>query len=615
MRRITSVADLEALRRKLQEKYRAEKLRIIVCGGTGCRSSKSMEVVEAFKKEIESLGLENKVDLKVSGCHGFCERGPIVVIYPEQIFYQRVKPKDVPEILERLTRGEVVDRLLYEDPNTGRKIKHVYEIPFYAKQKRIVLSKNGLIDPTSIEDYIAAGGYKALSKALQMKPEEIIEEIKKSGLRGRGGAGFPTGKKWEITRMQKSDVKYIICNCDEGDPGAYMDRSVLEGNPHSVIEGMIIGAYAIGANKGWIYVRHEYPLAVKHATLAVHQARELGLLGENILGSGFSFDIEIVKGAGAFVCGEETALLQSIEGKRPSPRQRPPYPAQQGLFGKPTCINNVKTWANVAYIIERGADWFSSIGTRTSKGTKVFSLVGKVKNSGLVEVPMGITLRELVYDIGGGAPDGKKVKAVQIGGPSGGCIPEELFDLPIDYESLTEAGSMMGSGGVIVMDENTCMVDTAKYFMKFLKDESCGKCVSCREGTQRMYEILSDITEGKASEEDLQLLEELANVVKDASLCGLGQTAPNPVLTTLRYFREEYLAHIREKRCPAGVCKALIKYTIDPEKCTGCDACRINCPVGAITGKPKEPHSIIQEKCIKCGICRDVCKFGAVILS
>ncbi len=615
MRRITSVADLEALRRKLQEKYSAEKLRIIVCGGTGCRSSRSMEVVEAFKKEIKSLGLENKIDLKVSGCHGFCERGPIVVIYPEQIFYQRVKPEDVPEILERLTRGEVVDRLLYEDPNTGRKIKHVYEIPFYAKQKRIVLSKNGLIDPTSIEDYIATGGYKALAKALQMKPEEIIEEIKRSGLRGRGGAGFPTGKKWEITRMQKSDVKYIICNCDEGDPGAYMDRSVLEGNPHSVIEGMIIGAYAIGANKGWIYVRHEYPLAVKHATIAVNQARELGLLGENILGSGFSFDIEIVKGAGAFVCGEETALLQSIEGKRPSPRQRPPYPAEKGLFGKPTCINNVKTWANVPYIIERGADWFSSIGTKTSKGTKVFSLVGKVKNSGLVEVPMGITLRELIYDIGGGAPDGKKVKAVQIGGPSGGCIPEELFDLPIDYESLTEAGSMMGSGGVIVMDENTCMVDTAKYFMKFLKDESCGKCVSCREGTQRMYEILSDITEGKASEEDLQLLEELANVVKDASLCGLGQTAPNPVLTTLRYFREEYLAHIREKRCPAGVCKALIKYTIDPEKCTGCDACRINCPVGAITGKPKEPHSIIQEKCIKCGICRDVCKFGAVIVS
>ena len=495
----------------------------------------------------------------------------------------------------------------------GTKYNHFYEIPFYKLQKRILTGDNLLIDPTKIEDYIAIGGYKALTQALSMQPKEIIEEIKKSGLRGRGGAGFPTGIKWEIASKQKSDVKYIICNADEGDPGAYMDRNLLEGNPQLIVEGMIIGAYAIGANKGWVYVRDEYPLAVENISINIKQAREMGFLGKNILNSGFDFDIEITRGAGAFVCGEETALIHSIEGKRGNPSQRPPFPAQIGLFGKPTNINNVETWANVPKIIENGADWYANIGTETSKGTKIFSLVGKVKNTGLVEVPMGITIAEIVFDIGCGTPDGKKIKAIQTGGPSGGCIPQDLFNLPIDYESLKQAGSIMGSGGMIVMDEDTCMVDFARYFINFLQAESCGKCSSCREGTQRMFEILTDITEGKANDTSIELLEELAYVIKETSLCGLGQTAPNPVLSTLKYFKNEYISHIRDKKCPAGVCRALIIYRVDQEKCTGCGVCKINCPEGAIVGELKQPHFINQDKCIKCGFCRDNCKFDSII--
>ncbi|MCP2619579.1 NADH-quinone oxidoreductase subunit NuoF [Candidatus Aminicenantes bacterium AC-335-K20] len=488
-------------------------------------------------------------------------------------------------------------------------------MPFYQKQKRLLLENNLFIDPNKIEDYIAVGGYTALSKVLtELSPEQVIEIIKKSGLRGRGGAGFPTGKKWEITKKAKIKEKYIICNADEGDPGAYMDRSLLEGNPHSVIEGMIIGAYAIGASKGYIYVRDEYPLAVKNVTRAIQQARDYGFLGKNILGSGFDFDIEIYKGAGAFVCGEETALIASIEGRRGVPRQRPPYPAQKGLFGKPTNINNVETWANVPMIINKGPEWYSKIGTNGSKGTKIFSLVGKINNTGLVEVPMGMTLREIIYEIGGGIPGGKEFKAVQTGGPSGGCIPKQLLDLPIDFESLTEAGSMMGSGGMIVMDENTCIVDVAKYFLDFLRYESCGKCLSCREGTQRMWEIVDRITKGEGKEEDLELLEELAIVVKDASMCGLGQTAPNPVLSTLRYFRHEYEAHIKEKKCPAGVCKDLIRYFILEEKCTGCLACLKVCPQEAISGELKKPHVIDQSKCIKCGACMEACRFDAIVI-
>jgi len=609
MSKLHSTNQLEALYKKVLSD-KAHKNRIIsISSGTCGQARGSIKLVEAFQDAI--IDDKDKISLKVSGCHGFCAAEPNVIIYPQEIFYKNLKPEDAPRIVQSVLNDEIIPELTVSQ--NGTNFIHLEEIPFYSHQKRILLHDNPLIDPTNIEDYLALGGYKALSKAFEMQPEEIIETIKLSGLRGRGGAGFPTGRKWDITRGQKSEVKYIICNADEGDPGAYMDRSLLEGNSQSILEGMIIGAYAMGATKGWVYVRTEYPLAVQNVILNIDKAQELGLLGENILGSGFSFDIEVVRGAGAFVCGEETALIHSIESMRGIPSQRPPFPAQKGLFNKPTNINNVETWANVPKILVNGADWFANIGSETCKGTKIFSLVGKVKNTGLVEVPMGITLREVVYDIGEGSPKGKKIKAVQTGGPSGGCIPENMFDLAVDYESLTGAGSIMGSGGMIVMDEDTCMVDFARYFTNFLQGESCGNCSACREGTQRMYEILTDITEGKAEEDSLELLEELAHVIKNASLCGLGQTAPNPVLSTIRYYKDEYLAHIRDKRCPAGVCKTLIKYQIDANNCTGCGLCTKNCPSGAIEGELKQTHSIDQEKCIKCGICSDVCKFNSII--
>ncbi len=607
--------DLSALRERLAEDHAKITAVISVSCGTCGRASGSNPVAEAFAETIRTMDLENTVRVVISGCHGFCAAEPNVIIYPEKIFYRNIEPKDVEEIVrETVLGGDIIERLVYTD-DAGATYPHMDEIPFYRKQLRLVTGDNPHIDPTEINDYLVRDGYEGLVKALgSMSPDEVVDVVKKSQLRGRGGAGFPTGFKWDFCRKAVNDVKYLICNADEGDPGAYMDRSLLEGNPHAVIEGMIIGAYAIGASEGWLYVRAEYPLAVDNVGIALDQARELGILGENILDSGFSFDIKIIKGAGAFVCGEETALIHSIEGSRGVPRQRPPFPVARGLWGKPTVINNVETLATVPKIIQNGVDWFNDIGTESSKGTKIFSLVGKIRNTGLVEVPMGITLREIAYDIGGGAPDGKEIKAVQTGGPSGGCIPARLFDLPVDYESLTEAGSIMGSGGMIVMDEGTCMVDVARYFTNFLQDESCGKCVTCREGTQRMYEILSDMTEGEGKEEDLSTLEELGVVVRDTSLCGLGQTAPNPMLSTLKYFKDEYTAHIRDKRCPAGVCKALIEYVIDAENCTGCGLCKKNCPEEAVLGDAKEVHSIIQDKCIRCGICRDVCKFDAVLV-
>ena len=603
------ITELERLRSQILESRKEERTYITVCGGTGCHAYGCMKVAQAFKEEIEKQNLLSKVDVRTTGCHGFCERGPIVVIQPGGTFYQRVKIKDIQEIIsETVINKKTIDRLLYVDPKTKEKIVEEKEIPFYKKQERIIFGNNGYIDPTDIEDYIALEGYKAITKAIfEMTSEEVIEEMKLSGLRGRGGAGFLTGLKWEICRSSNSEVKYIICNADEGDPGAYMDRSLLEGNPHSVIEGMVIGAYAIGASEGYIYVRMEYPLAVKNITIALEQAKKLRLLGKSVLGSEFNFDIHIFKGAGAFVSGEETSLMASIEGRRAFPRQRPPFPAQQGLWGKPTNINNVETWANVPQIINKGADWYSRIGTRKSKGTKIFSLVGKINNTGLVEVPMGMKLREIIYDIGGGIKDNRKFKAVQTGGPSGGCIPAEMLDLPIDFDTLAQAGSMMGSGGMIVMDEDTCMVDIARYFLAFTQEESCGKCVPCRIGTRQLSEILSSITQGKGKEGDIKRLEDLAQTVKFGSLCGLGQTAPNPVLTTLRYFREEYDAHIKEGCCPARSCKDLICFYIEPEKCVGCLLCLKNCPVDAIRGERKKVHVIDQDLCIKCGACFDVC--------
>lgn len=609
-----AASDLEKWRERLLQERAASQPRILVCGGTGCLALASDEVAAAFERELQTQGVEAKVELKTTGCPGFCEQGPLVVIHPERIFYTKVKRADVKEIVSKtIIKGEIVERLLYTDPATGKKVVHESEVPFYKAQERILLKNSGLIDPRVIEDYIATGGYQALGKALyKMSPEQVIDEIKRSGLRGRGGAGFPTGLKWELCRRAPGEIKYIICNADEGDPGAFQDRGLIEGNPHSILEGMIIGAYAIGASQGFVYIRNEYPLAVELISLAAQQARQAGLLGENILGSGFSFDVEIQLGAGAFVCGEETALIASIEGHIGEPRPRPPYPAQSGLWGKPTNINNVKTWAWVPQIINHGAEWFTRIGSEKSKGTAIFSIVGKIKNTGLVEVPMGISLRELIENIGGGASNGGKLKAVQTGGPSGGCIPVDLWHLPVDYESLSQAGAMMGSGGMIVMDENTCMVDMARYFLNFTKFESCGKCTACREGTQQMLLILDYITRGYGQEGDIELLEELGQAVKLGSLCGLGQTVPNPVLTTIRYFRDEYEAHIKEKRCPAGVCKELITFYIIPEKCPGCGVCLRACPEGAISGEKKEPHIIAEVKCVRCGICREVCNFDAI---
>lgn len=600
---------LEELRTRIIDSRDENKTCITICGGTGCHAYGCEKIAQNFKDEIKKQNLEKKIDIRVTGCHGFCERGPIVVMQPDGIFYQRVKNEDIKEIISKTALNkEVIPRLLYKDPQTDEIIEKEKEVAFYKKQKRIIFGRNGFIDPTNIEDYIALDGYKAISQALfEMEPKEIISEVKKSGLRGRGGGGFLTGKKWEICSQQDSPEKYVICNADEGDPGAYMDRSLLEGNPHSIIEGMIMGAYAIGAHEGYIYVRLEYPLAVKNITLALEKAREYGFLGKSILSSDFDFDIHVFKGAGAFVSGEETSLMASIEGRRAFPSQRPPYPAEKGLWGKPTNINNVETWANIPLIIEKGADWYNHIGTETSKGTKIFSLVGKINNTGLVEVPMGMTLREIIYDIGGGIKDGKKFKAVQTGGPSGGCIPADMLDQPIDFDTLTRAGSIMGSGGMIVMDEDTCMVDVARYFLKFTQEESCGKCVPCRIGTRKMVDILTRITEGRGEKEDIKRLKELAETVKNGSLCGLGQTAPNPVLTTLRYFMDEYKAHIEQKSCPALSCKNLIVYYIDPDKCVGCLLCKKNCPVDAISGERKEVHVIDQDLCIKCGACLDVC--------
>jgi NADH:ubiquinone oxidoreductase subunit F (NADH-binding)/(2Fe-2S) ferredoxin/Pyruvate/2-oxoacid:ferredoxin oxidoreductase delta subunit len=616
MRKIKSVSDLERWKEHILSKQKQDEVVISVCGGTGCHAYGCKKVKDQFAKAIKKIDIDNKIRLRFTGCRGFCERGPIVTVQPQGIFYQRVQEKDVPLILsETVEKGKILEHLLYEDAITKRKVTSEKEIPFYKAQNRLVLGMNGLIEPTKIEDYIGIGGYQALAKAIfEMKPEQIINEIKASGLRGRGGAGFPTGKKWEDCRNTPGEIKYIICNCDEGDPGAYMDRSLLEGNPHSVLEGMIIGAYAIGGSHGYIYVRHEYPLACKNGEIAITQARKAGLLGKNILGSGFSFDVEVAKGGGAFVCGESTALIASIEGKVGEPRSKQVHTVSRGLWGKPTNLNNVETWANVPLIINKGSLWFSSIGTEKSKGTKIFSLVGKVKNTGLVEVPMGITLGKIIFDIGGGQQDGRKIKAVQTGGPSGGCIPASLFDLPVDFDSLTKVGSMMGSGGMIVMDEGTCMVDVAKYFVHFLEEESCGKCLPCREGLKRMGQILDGITEGKGNEESLSLLEELAEVVADASLCGLGKTAPNPVLSALKYFRPEFEAHIHQKKCLAGVCTPLIQYSISKVECTGCGACAKVCPTKAIEGEKKQSHRILFDLCSKCGSCKDVCKANAVMV-
>ena len=588
---------------------------VLVCGGTGCTSSNSLAIIEALEAEIAKKGLQDEVKVVRTGCFGLCAIGPIMIVYPEGSFYSQVKVTDVPEIVEEhLLKGRLVKRLLYDETVTMDDVKSLQETDFYKKQHRVALRNCGVIDPENIEEYIAFDGYMALAKCLkEYTPAEVIQIVKDSGLRGRGGGGFPTGLKWSFTAANEADQKYVVCNADEGDPGAFMDRSVLEGDPHCIIEAMAICGYATGASEGYVYVRAEYPIAVKRLKIAIDQAREYGLLGKNIFDSGFDFDVHVRLGAGAFVCGEETALMTSIEGNRGEPRPRPPYPAVKGLFGKPTTENNVETFANVPQIILKGADWFASMGTEKSKGTKVFALGGKIKNTGLVEIPMGTTLREIIEEIGGGIPNGKKFKAAQTGGPSGGCIPAALMDTPIDYDNLTAIGCMMGSGGLIVMDEDNCMVDIAKFFLNFTVDESCGKCTPCRVGTKRLLEMLDKITAGKATMEDLDRLEDLCNYIKANSLCGLGQTAPNPVLATLKFFREEYIAHVRDKKCPAGVCKALMTYAIDPDKCRGCTACARKCPAGAISGKVKEVHTIDTEKCIKCGVCMETCKFGAVV--
>ena len=590
---------------------------VMLCAGTGCVSNGSFKIKEALEREIEKHDLQNEVAVVMTGCNGFCAQGPVAVVRPDDVFYQLLKEDDIALLVEEhFLKGRPVQKLMYTPPAEKTPVPKMSDIGFFSKQRLIALRNRGLIDPEQIDEYIARGGYTALLKALtEMTPGQIVGEVTRSGLRGRGGAGFPTGKKWELVAGVKRIPKYLVCNADEGDPGAFMDRSIIESDPHSVLEGMIIGAKATGATHGYVYIRNEYPLARERLIKAMAQARDYGLLGDDILGKGLNFDISIQQGAGAFVCGEETSLIASLEGRAPEPRVRPPFPAESGVWNAPTNINNVETWANVPEIINKGAKWFASIGTETSKGTKVFSVVGKVKNTGLVEVPMGITLREIVFDIGGGITDDKKFKAVQTGGPSGGCIPESLLDLPIDYEKLAEVGSIMGSGGLIVMDEDTCMVDVARYFLEFLKDESCGKCTACREGIDVMHGILARICKGEGTEGDIELLEELAGAVKDASLCALGGTAPNPVLSTIRYFRDEYRSHITDKSCPAGVCKALITFSIDPQKCKGCRLCAKNCPQEAITGQVKEAHTIDQDKCIKCGVCADVCKFDAVLVT
>ncbi len=588
---------------------------VLVCGGTGCTSSGSNAIIDKFEQCLAEKGLQDEIKVVRTGCFGLCALGPIVIVYPEGAFYSLVKTDDVPEIVEEhLLKGRIVKRLLYKETIVDENnIKSLNEVDFYKKQQRIALANCGVINPESIDEYIAFGGYTALGKVLtEMKPQEVIDEIKESGLRGRGGGGFPTGLKWQFTANSESDKKYVACNADEGDPGAFMDRSILEGDPHSLIEAMTIAAYAVGADEGYVYIRAEYPIAVNRLRIAIEQAKEYGLLGKNIFDSGFNFELDIRLGAGAFVCGEETALMTSIEGHRGEPRPRPPFPAVKGLFGKPTLLNNVETYANITAIINNGAEWFKTIGTEKSKGTKVFAVGGKINNTGLVEIPMGTTLREIVYEIGGGIPNGKSFKAAQTGGPSGGCIPASLIDTPIDYDSLISIGSMMGSGGLIVMDEDTCMVDIAKFFLEFTVDESCGKCAPCRIGTKRLLEILNKITSGKGTLEDIDKLENLCYSIKNSALCGLGQTAPNPILSTLKYFRDEYVAHVVDKKCPAGVCKALLSYVIEPEKCKGCSLCAKKCPVGAISGEIKSPFTIDPNKCIKCGVCMDSCKFGAI---
>jgi NADH:ubiquinone oxidoreductase subunit F (NADH-binding)/(2Fe-2S) ferredoxin/NAD-dependent dihydropyrimidine dehydrogenase PreA subunit len=590
------------------------RMDLLLCGGTGCHASGSREIREALKKELARHSLENEIRIIETGCNGFCAQGPLMIVQPEDIFYQKLKVEDIPYLVEEhFLKGRPVKKLFYKEPASAETIPSMDDIPFYSKQRLIVLKNRGVIDPENIDEYIARDGYVGLSKALlEMTPEQIIQEVKTSGLRGRGGAGFPTGLKWEFTRKAKGDVKYALCNADEGDPGAFMDRSVLEADPHAVLEGMIIAGKAIGARQGYIYCRAEYPLAIKRLNIAIAQARGYGLLGNDILGSGHDFDIEIYQGAGAFVCGEETALMQSIEGKRGMPRPRPPYPAQQGLWKRPTVLNNVETYANIAQIIQNGGAWYAEIGTESSKGTKVFALTGAVNNIGLVEVPMGIPLREIIYDIGGGIPKKRKFKAVQLGGPSGGCVPEKYLDTPVDYESIVKVGAIMGSGGMIVMNDQTCMVDMARFFMDFIHDESCGKCTPCREGTMRMLRILEKITQGHGEDGDIELLEELSGMIKNSALCGLGQTGPNPVLSTLQYFRDEYEAHIYDKQCPAKRCAALLKFEVDVDKCIKCGVCFKRCPAGAIKWEKKEPAFITKDKCVKCLSCITNCPVDAI---